>query len=660
MKLSNWIGENKIIAIIAFTCIIIFLLIIIFTPPATGYELSIYNAYPWYFWLFLLITIFLGQLIILKYVFYRLLEKKDTSWLLGIVIFLIPIIILLCLPIIRGYPTYGFGDHLTHIGDVKDIIQYGAVGKNNFYPNLHILTASLTLTTGSDTINIVNFLSRFFFIFPFIFIYLFCGIMFNNKNKTLFAFILTSTLLFFGSYTKYIAPYNQSFLLTLIILYLYLKRGTTKNSISFSLLFIILTISYTFYHPINNLFLIIVFISFTITFYFYPKINQITLINSEKKLNEKSLNIILLSVLIFCVWYFSFASIVGGFIQVFRSIFYGASESFFQTQATMLATYKPALFDTLKTILFVYGMLFIVGFLSIFSLIYGYMKWRRNKQKYRLSIWFIFSGISFLIFSILLAGAFFANFIVSWARFFVWAMIFSIILITLVFYSLLSNSKYDKNHIKSIKKLVLTVIVSVFLISLTFLTVFTLYNSPLTNDQNLQVTKMDWEGVEWILDHNNKQITIKDLGITHWRYSHAIYGINKTKSIENFSTIIKPIPDHFSYDTKTSLGDFYHVSNKTIDMIITWLEKIRYSGSYPEKSMIFRWLEKIRYRESYPEVYMIITRLVKILYPEAFPKYRQLWRFTPEDFNQLQDDNSVNRIFSNGDFEAYLIRPNKI
>jgi hypothetical protein len=26
----------------------------------------------------------------------------------------------------------------------------------------------------------------------------------------------------------------------------------------------------------------------------------------------------------------------------------------------------------------------------------------------------------------------------------------------------------------------------------------------------------------------------------------------------------------------------------------------------------------------------------------------------------LQDDNSVNRIFSNGDFEAYLIRPNKI
>jgi len=609
---------EKVMAIIAFSFIILSLIIIVYTQPALFYEISIYNAYPWYFWFFMLAAIFMGQLIVFKSVFYGSSEKKYKGWLLGLIAILIPIIILLFLPIIRGYPTYGTGDHLTHIGIVKDILQSGTIEQDNFYPNVHILTASSILVTGADVISIVNFISYFFFFLSLISMYLLIRIIFNKKNEMKLALILASTFLFFGSYCVYLAPYNQSFLLVPIILYLYFKRGDQLNNINFSLLFIIIVIGFTCYHPLNLLLLILVFLILAISCYFSPKIHDVNIIEApERLLKEKAFNVVLFSILVFYVWYFSFSGITKSFYQVFSSIFYATGGSFFQSQVTAFVSYSPKLFDTLKIIVYTYGSSLIVGLLSIFSLMYTFMKWRRNKQSFKLRFCFVFSGITFLVFSVLVAGAFFSNFIVGWGRFMGWIKIFSIILITLAFYSLISNYKNMSISIKSIRKSVTIVTICIFLLSLTFLSTFTFYYSPLNGDVNLQVTKMDWEGVEWMMEHGNKQMIIDEQGIYQWRFSSAIYG-------QNEYNLIKPIgysnpPDHFGYDNKTSLGKYYNQNR-----------------------------------------YLILTRLAKILYPESYPSYKELWRFTPEDFNQLQHDNTVYRVFNNGGFEAYFIRPNTI
>jgi len=618
MKLSERDTVSKIMAIIAITCIIISLLIILITPPAARYEISIYNAYPWYFWFFMLTAIFIGQLIVLKDVFYGLSEKNYNCWVLGVIAFLIPIIILLFLPIIRGYLSYGTGDHLTHIGLVKDIVQYGSIKQNNIYPNLHLLTASIIFVTGGEVISIVNFISYFFFFLSPISMYLLFRIIFNKKNEMKFALILASTFLFFGSYCVYLAPYNQSFLLVPIILYLYFKRETRQNEINFSLLFITIIIGYTCYHPLNLLLLILVFLFLAISFYLYSKINDVNIIEApEKNLKEKSINIVFFSTLLFFIWYFSFSFIIGDFYKVFSSIFYGAGVSFFQSQATQFISYSPKLVDTLRVIVYSYGLSLIVYILSIFSLIYTFMKWQRNKQSFKLRFCFVFSGIIFLVFSVLVAGGFFADFIVGWGRFMGWTRIFSIILITLAFYNFLSDYKNVNIFIKSIRKLVTIITICIFLISLTFLSTFTFYYSPLTGEANLQVTTMDWGGVEWITEHGNKQIMIDEQGIHQLRFLNAIYGQKK-------SDLIKPVgysnpPDHFGYHNKTSLGKYYNQSR-----------------------------------------YLILTRLAKIFYPESYPNYKELWRFTPEDFNQLEDDDTVYRVFNNGGFEAYFIRPNTI
>jgi hypothetical protein len=619
MILSKRDLVSKTMAIIAFTCIIISLVIILITPPASRYEISIYNAYPWYFWFFMLTAIFIGQLIVLKDVFYRL-SEKNYYWLLGVIAFLIPVIIFLFLPTIRGYPTYGLADHLYHIGEVKDIVQFGSIGQDNFYPNLHILIASSILVTGGGVISIINFLPIFFFLLTPIFIYLFYKIIFNKKNEMKFALILASAFLFFGSYCVYVAPYNLSFLLVPIILYLYFKRGTSQNKINFSLLFIILVVGYTFYHPLNLLLLILVFLFLAFSFYLFPKINNVNIIEaSEKNLKEKSMNIVLFSTLLFFSWYFSFSFIVGSFRKVFLSIFYSTGESFFQSQVTALSSYSPKLFDTLRVIVYTYGLSLIVGILSIFSLIYTFIKWQRNKKSFKLRFCFVFSGIVFLVFSVLLAGAFFTDFIVGWGRFICWTTIFSIILIALAFYNLLSDSKNRNIVTKPFKKLVITVAICLFLISLTFLSTFTFYSSPITGEANSQVTNTDWEGIEWIMDYRNITITIDELGISQWRFSIAIYGLKEYHLIEPTGYSFKPPPDHFSYHNKTSLGKYYNQSR-----------------------------------------YMILTLLAKILYPESYPSYKEQWRFTPEDFDQLQADDTVCRIFNNGGFDAYFIRPNTI
>jgi len=620
MKPNKFYSNSKIIAIIAFTFIFISLVIIYYTPPAVNYEISIYNVYPWYFWFFMLATIFVGQLIILKDIICESLEKKNGDWLLGLIVILIPIIILIFMPVFRGYPTYSTGDSFFHIGVIKDILQFGTIQEDIFYPNLHIITANLILITDGDVISLVNFIPRFFFFLAPISFYLFFLIILKNKNEIKFAMMLTGSFLFFGFSFMDLFPYYNSFIFMPIIMYLYFKRGVQKNTISYSLLFIIILISYIFYHPLNSLSLILVFLFLVIIFYIFPKIKYLNIIKfPEKVLKEKSLNILAFAVLLYCIWYLSFVTIVGSFYRVYKSIFYSLGGSTFGTQTASLTTYSPKLIDILRVIIYTYGAILIVCLLSLISLIYIFIMWWRNKQNFKIRFSIIFSGILFLIFAVYLAGSMFSNFIVEQNRFFVWLSIFSIILITIYFYYFISSSKTINIISKPFKKLVRIITICVILISITFLSTFTFYPSPIsgTGFVNPQVPETEWKGTEWFQQHSNRQILTVEWGITIWRYYYAIFGIKNQKLKLPIGYTFQQPPDHFSYQSKTSLGEYYNENT-----------------------------------------YLIITHLGRIRYPEGNPGYERFWRFTPDDFNQLQNDKTLFRLYDNGDFEAYLIKNN--
>ena len=619
------IGRNlidKYLTTLSFLFIIFSLLIILIAPSATSYEISIYQVYPWYFWLFILTSIFLGQLIIFKEIFNDTLTNQNNhNWLLGIISILIPIIILLLLPVMRGYPTYNTGDHFYQIGEIKDILQYKNIGQDVFYPNLHILTASLILVTGDGLINFVNIIPRFFFFVLFITLFLFYRSTFKNDKEIKFAFLISSSFLFFGMWFMDLFPFYQSLSLMPMIMYLYFKRDTLNNSTSYSILFLILVTSFIFYHPLNSLLLILVFLILAIILYLPKKIMEIKIMDTPGDvLKTKSINIVFFSVLLFFIWYLSFSSIIGYFNKVFQSIFFGTYESIFQKQVAIYYSYSPSLLDTIRVIVYTYGAYFLISFISLICLLYFFVQWFRNKKSIELKYFLILSTIIFLFLNILSAGSIFSDFIVDLPRFMTWSTIYSFILITITIFHFYSGLEKNKIRTKCSLKIISILLLGLFL-SLTYLSIFTFYPSPIIGSGyvNPQVTEMEWKGSEWFNNYINRQITTNEVGITLWRYSYAIYGLKKSQELYPSGEISKPPPDHFGYNNKTSLGESFNDTR-----------------------------------------YLVITYLGRIRYPESYPNYKNLWRFTPDDFNRLQNDSTVNKLYENGGFETYLVRPNHL
>lgn len=217
----------KLLSILAFLFIELVITIIATTPSASGYEISIYEVFPWYFWFFLILSLAIGQIIIFLNIFNEN-TKKNKVWLIGLIIVLIASCILLSIPYSRGYVTYGRGDNLEHIGEAKDILFSGSIKPSNFYPSIHILTAVISLIGDINIIDVSNFLPRlfpFFFIFGFI---IFSRFFLEKRDEFLLSIVFFSSVLFFGANGSYLAQFGQSFLLLPLILFLYFKRSTDR------------------------------------------------------------------------------------------------------------------------------------------------------------------------------------------------------------------------------------------------------------------------------------------------------------------------------------------------------------------------------------------------------------------------------------------------
>lgn len=51
---------------------------------------------------------------------------------------------------------------------------------------------------------------------------------------------------------------------------------------------------------------------------------------------------------------------------------------------------------------------------------------------------------------------------------------------------------------------------------------------------------------------------------------------------------------------------------------------------------------------------MVLTYRDRILYKEVFPEIEHL-RFTDNDFDKLEKDNSITKLYANGGFDSYYI-----
>jgi len=587
----------KILLILSFIPILFSLYIVAQNPGVEGYEISIYNEYPIYFWYSIIFSIFINQISLILHIGCN--SKSSISWKIAIIGMVIANSIVLLLPLIRRYALMGSGDPATHLGLIKDILHTGNIGGNT-YPINHIL-ASITYWICGLDLNICMML------YPFIFyslytvsFYLLLRTLLQDRKSILIGMMLVPLLLLGGTH---FTPQAESNFVLPFVLWLYFLRHSRKNAVNYSILMIVCSIALAFYHPLTLLFLIFSLSVMELIYIVYKKLN----IGLDPQIKDCS-HIIMILIIIFFLWQSYVLTFLGTLRSVNEWLFEESTKSsMFETYRQQIVRIQPDPIYLLTSFINVYGkdfLLILMGFMSI--LIIGYAL--RNKE--------ININLHFLAFSIIMSvcalfgyGSIFIVTDTGYGRVLTYALLISIILISIALGHLLQKNK------GSLYSLKLLAMVSIMLLIFTYLSVFTAYHSPIIKSFGQQVTDSQLVGIKIFFETRNENFQLLQGGMSVSRMKDALYGTRK-----GFKNIIHEtpiIPDHFGYKNATYLGNNY--------------------GPTP--------------------MYLVISTLFRISNQVFLPEYPEKWRFNQMDFQMLENDITVSKTYSNRELDIYLINP---
>lgn len=599
----------KIASIINFTLLLLILVIINRTPSASFYEISIYEVYPWYFWFLIITTIFIGEMVLLKSSL--LSEKSNNFWIIGFISILLTNMILLFMPFIRGYIIYGRGDVLTHIGSINDICRVSSIGTNNFYPLDHILTVSLCYITNIKVEKAVNLIPPLFSIFYMGSVYILSRSIFEEKSEIIFTLAISSILLF-SKNNLIFAPNVQSFLLFPFILYILFKSRSYKKTMEFSILLIIIIFCAVFFHPMTTIFLVITLLTIELSRIFVKKVYK-KRITEWLNFQEKSMfNILFIILIIFFLWYFSFSLICKCFNTVINWFFFEIGSSEAGKYTTLISNTSPSILDIVQIILNMYGQVIILGTLFVIFSLYFFNAERKKKDNQKLKIYHLYFCIISIVFIVISALVFFNNFIIEFGRVSKYDIFFTSIFVA-ISYGLTYNRLKESKNSSSSKKIIYVSLCFVFIL-LIYFSIFNLYISPRIKSVNEQVTEDEIKGMASFYNHRNQGMLIQEIGISQERFHDLIFGTSVPSKNVRYGLDTLPI-DHFGYTNDTNYGNYYDSSR-----------------------------------------YLLVSSSGRNLYPELYPKYEKYWRFTPEDFYNLEKDTSVLRIYDNPTLNIYLVK----
>jgi hypothetical protein len=596
--------------------------VVVTEPSPNQYEISIYSAYPGYFWLLVTGAMLAGALVLVGSVrrvtvgdgtvSSRAASTGDShprrrptgsrasvptsaagTWVFGLLLMVMTSVLLLLLPLVRGYVLYGRTDPLSHVGYVRDIASSGDFG-GNIYPPMHLLTMAVADATGLEVTTVglllpVVFSGLYFGGMYYVLLYLF-----DSRARILYGlpFALLPVL---GRAHVGFRPYDLSLLLIPVLFYLFFKSQRTPTPYTRAT-FVLVLVALLLYHPLTALFLVGVF-----TLYYAARY-----VPSVQDQYATPTHFASIAAVLFVAWYSNFTSILVRFDSIYRTLF-GSAEGSPPVQSYTETTERasPALIDILQTATFLYGVdlaLFVLGFVFLGLALWLFVRGRYALDRYVLALsatLFVFSvgGLSFLMLDIK----------VPHDRPFQLAKIAGVILVGQGFYLLLHRVDWVRRR-ASLETTIRVALLGT-LVLLVALTTLSLFPSPLGSASNPQVTEMEMAGAEWTADHGDTDNAISGVGISHRRFHHALYGTSNSSSFR-----IAIAPAHFNYTEHDYVGESYAA-----------------------------------------DTYLTLSRQGRIVYPRVFPDYRSNWRFTPEEFARLDRDHSAARVYDSGAYDQYKV-----
>ena len=603
---------DKLLAIIAFILIGLALWVIAATGPASGYEISIYAAYPPYFWFFIIGSIACGIYILVRQAFAK---ERSNWWLTGLLVILLANGVLLLLPFFRGYFAHGYFDPLNQIGLIRDIEltgHFGAAGTRgeNPYPALHILVLSISYMTHLEAELVVKLIPFFFFTFYTVSMYLLSKEVTQSHKQSLLITAFSALPLYMSTHNENMAhtiPRIQTFFLMPFILYLLFKLR--KRRVAFVIPFILLLLVAPIWHPADGgPFLVGIFLTLGLS---YRLCNWLTKRRAEAEskigsgLSTGVINPVLILFVTWLIWFSAFRVFELTIEGLGDWIIYGIWEPEIFVYLGVVERAEMPLLDIIMLTLKRHGAQLAFFLLSI---IISLVVWRRffsskNEVDPNLVVFsFLFMVAAVVGVSSLVAGVAF-----GYTRFIPYV----------VFGSVLVNGLglYLWFHRLPNKAAVVAVIMLFLLIPLGLGT-FNVYSSPFVAGANGQVTSANMKGLSWFLEKRDEELIADQITFTQFNHTSALLGRQSIpKNIRWAYEVEASTPEHFGFPEYGSYG--------------AAIDKDRY---------------------------FLSSKLDRIFYSERIPEYQAAWRWSPADFERLENDSTVNRVYNSGEFEVFYVR----
>ncbi len=232
------------------------------TPPASGWEQSIYQAYPPAAWALLAPALASGIAILILQSFAA---RVSRWWLAGLLMVIVTGSLFLSLPLLRGYWTYGRADTLTHIGWTRDILLTGHIAESDFYPVTHLIGAEVVQITGLPVQSLATILSVAFFCLYIAGMFLLGKLLTSDIRGGLLLAALASPFVF-TVYHVHPHPTILSVFALPIALYLYHRAsGQSAGRWRYLVLLLPVLVIVTLFHPVTAVMTALAFCVFALT-----------------------------------------------------------------------------------------------------------------------------------------------------------------------------------------------------------------------------------------------------------------------------------------------------------------------------------------------------------------------------------------------------------
>jgi hypothetical protein len=588
--------------------------------PSTGYEPSIYSSTPLIFWVSILISIAVGIAIIFSQIINNGYEH-NRRWLIGFLLIFLCFTLCLSVYIIRGYVMLdGNGDTATHIGYVNQILSNGHAPNGLFqsdliYPVMHFYTAELSLMTGQGIMVLQKLIPLYMALLFVGFMYLFTRGFLHNKGMAILA-LMASCLIVADYYNPFylgFMPYILAGFFFPLAIFLVFKYLWTKK-LNWGILSLLMLLVSMPFHPLLVLALIVTFTTIWAFEKILTDMNRIKLINivnidAIKKKHVQPM-IILGLILWFMVWISSFQVWDQTINSLLRLLELGGPTQMtgLVSAASMASIYSLILLiSKFELSIIVYAAIAIIGLPLVI----------RHVLKERKVDYLLLLYAPLAVLCLLMVGFYFMNLGFSPTRLIFFVFIICTVFVGFLLYNVINSIGRSKR--RAIPVICIGLLL-VFMVAVYANGMLTLYPSPYTMQPSMQTTAQDIQGMGWLFNDRTLNDGISSLEVAPYRYADMLISVDDESQMlprvypsdyqEN--NVSLTLPYHFGYLNGTSLASAFNF-----------------------------------------DTYVVLTAEDKSLYTDVLPNMAQS-RYTPEDFNNLENDAGLNKLYSSGQFDVWL------